>query len=59
MDRNETICNCFGVTRGEIMDAIKQKGLKTTEEVSEATDAGTGCGGCVEDIQKILDEVNG
>lgn len=59
MDRNETICNCMGVTRGEIMDAITTKGLKTVEQVSEATEAGTGCGGCVDEIQKILDEVNG
>ena len=59
MDRNEIICNCFSVSRGDIIDAIKAKGLKTVEEVGEATDAGTGCGGCVEEIQKILDEVIG
>ena len=59
MDRNETICNCMGVTRGEIVDAIKQNGLKTVEEVGETTSAGTGCGGCQELIQEILDEING
>ncbi len=59
MDRNEIICNCFGVSRGDIEDAINTKGLKTVEQVSEATDAGTGCGGCVDEIQKILDEING
>ncbi len=58
MDRNETVCNCMGVTCGEIVDAIKAQGLTNVQEVSDATGAGTGCGGCVDDIQKILDEVN-
>jgi NAD(P)H-nitrite reductase large subunit len=29
------------------------------EEVGEETNAGTGCGGCQDDIQAILDEING
>lgn len=40
------------------MDAIKEHKLKTVEDVGEYTNAGTGCGGCVEKIQKILDEMN-
>lgn len=59
MDRNEIICNCMGISRGDIEDAIRSKGLKTVEEVSDATDAGTGCGGCVDQIQEILKEING
>lgn len=59
MDRNEVICNCNDITYGEIADAIKEKGLTSVEEVQDATDAGTVCGGCVDDIQDILDEING
>lgn len=59
MSDNEIICNCMGVTRGEIVKAIKEKNLTTVEQVGEATEAGTGCGGCQPDIQEILDEVNG
>ena len=59
MDREEIICNCMQVTRGEIIDAIKAKGLKTIEEVGDETSAGTGCGGCHDKIQEILDEING
>jgi len=59
VDRNETICHCMGVSRGEIMDAIKEQGLKTVEEVGDATGAGTGCGGCQPDIEEILSEING
>ena len=45
------------MVRGE--NAIREKGLKTVEEVGEVTNAGTGCGGCQEQIQEILDEING
>ena len=56
---SEIICHCFDVTREDIEKAIKEKGLKTVEEVGEATNAGTGCGGCQEQIQEILNEING
>ena len=56
---SEIICQCVEVSREEIENAIREKGLKTVEEVGEATNAGTGCGGCQEQIQEILDEING
>lgn len=54
---NEEICNCMGTTREEIINACKAGNLKTVDEVGEATGAGTGCGGCIPDIQQILDEL--
>ena len=59
MKREEIICHCMGVTRGEIEDAIKKQHLKTVDEVGEATSAGTGCGGCQDKIQEILHQMNG
>ena len=56
---SEIICHCFEVSREEIENAIREKGLKTVEEVGEVTNAGTGCGGCQEQIQEILDGING
>ena len=56
---SEIICHCFEVSREEIENAIREKGLKTVEEVGEVTNAGTGCGDCQEQIQEILDEING
>ena len=56
---SEIICHCFEVSREEIENAIREKGLKTVEKVGEVTNAGTGCGGCQEQIQEILDEING
>lgn len=39
---SEIICHCFEVSREEIENAIREKGLKTVEEVGEVTNAGTG-----------------
>ena len=50
---SEIICHCFEVSREEIENAIREKGLKTVEEVGEATNAGTGCGGCQEQWEII------
>jgi len=59
MANDDIICNCNEISRAEIIKAIKEKGLKTVEEVGEATTAGTVCGGCQEEIQEILDAVSG
>ncbi len=50
------ICHCNGIMKSEIIKAIQEKNLKTVEEVQQATDAGTVCGGCIEDIEEILSE---
>ena len=55
---NEIICQCFQVSKEEIVNAIHEKGLKTVEEVGEVTNAGCGCGACQDDIQAILDQIN-
>lgn len=57
MENDKLICTCMDVYKSTIVKAIKEKGLKTVEEVGEATDAGTGCGQCQDDIQEILDEL--
>lgn len=59
MAQDEIICNCNEIYRSEIVNAINEKGLKTVEEVGEVTGAGTICGGCIDDIQAILNEING
>ena len=56
---DEIICHCQGITRGQIQEAIREKGLTTFVEVSEATEAGTICGSCQDDIEEILAEING
>lgn len=53
----EVICECFGVTKPEIERVVREHGLKTVEEVTNYTKAGGGCGGCVDKIQEIIDQV--
>lgn len=50
------ICQCFGVTDEDIREEIRANKLKTVEDVTNYTKAGGGCGSCIPDIQKILDE---
>ncbi len=51
------VCDCLGVTRDDIVEAIQSKGLTTADQVGEETEAGTMCGSCVPDIEEILYEV--
>lgn len=46
------ICQCKQVTKGQIVAAAKQGA--TVEQVSQATGAGTGCGGCKPLIAQLL-----
>ena len=58
MEDDIEICHCNGINKSDIVKAIKDKGLITVEQVQEETTAGTVCGGCIEDIESILKEVN-
>lgn len=56
MAQDVLICNCNEIYRNEIIKAIEEKKCKTVEEIGETTGAGTICGGCIDDIQEVLDE---
>jgi len=49
------VCTCFGVTDVKIREVARENGLKTAEEITHYCKAGGGCGGCLDDIQSILD----
>lgn len=53
MDLNEVICSCFQVTNGMIKEAV-DAGANTLEEVQDATNAGTACGVCLDQIQQAV-----
>ena len=55
-EEGNIICKCFGITDTLIRKEVRENNLKTVEEVTNYTKAGGGCGSCIEDIQKILDE---
>jgi bacterioferritin-associated ferredoxin len=58
MEEDIEICNCLGIMKSEIVNAIKDKGLHTLEEVQDETNAGTVCGSCIPEIENILNEIN-
>lgn len=51
--RAATVCNCTGVTRGQIGDCIAL-GANTLEDVSRETGASTVCGSCKVHIGELL-----
>ncbi|WP_297639098.1 (2Fe-2S)-binding protein [uncultured Clostridium sp.] len=57
-DPNRIICNCMNVSYIDIRKAMIN-GARTVEEIQEITKAGTGCGGCIPEIEKILASVCG
>lgn len=48
------ICNCNGVCKGDIVDAIRDGGLGSTQEVVNVTRAGAGCGSCKPVVSELL-----
>ena len=54
MNLDKVVCNCLNVTNGMIKDAV-DAGASTLEEVHEKTGAGTVCGACLEEVQRVVD----
>ncbi|PVE19555.1 MULTISPECIES: FAD-dependent oxidoreductase [unclassified Arthrobacter] len=50
-----TLCRCAGVTRGAVADSVVN-GCTSVPDVSASTRAGTGCGGCHEDIKAVIEQ---
>ena len=57
MSDGATICGCVGVTKGNIISAIHDKGVNTLSQLKEATRASTGCGSCTSLCQSLLKAV--
>lgn len=55
MNLDKIVCNCVNVTSGMIKDAV-DNGARTLEEVQNITGAGTVCGSCIEDIQRLVEQ---
>jgi NifU-like protein len=56
---DRTVCFCFSVTERKIRDVARANHLTTVDDVTHYCKAGGGCGGCREDIARILEEVQG
>ncbi|MED1603110.1 nitrite reductase large subunit NirB [Alkalihalophilus marmarensis] len=46
MEGTAIVCNCNGVSKGEILEAAQKQALTTIEEVKKCTKASSACGGC-------------
>lgn len=51
--QDRTICNCFKVTESAIVECVKG-GANSCEMVTEQTKAGSGCGSCKSEIEKLV-----
>jgi len=54
MSDDEEVCGCNGVCKGDIVNAIKEKDLKSLSEVKKCTKAGASCGSCLGLVEQIL-----
>jgi nitrite reductase (NADH) large subunit len=48
------ICNCNGVSKGRIIEAVKN-GCRSLKALCDATRAGTGCGSCKGQVNRLLE----
>ncbi|HLH44241.1 MAG TPA: nitrite reductase large subunit NirB [Bryobacteraceae bacterium] len=54
MPDKEVICGCNGVTKGEIIQAIHEHGIKTFDDLKQRTRASSSCGSCKGLCQQLL-----
>jgi len=47
------LCSCYDVTKGDIMQAV-EGGCCTMADIKATTEAGTGCGGCIQLVTNVL-----
>jgi len=57
--KGTVVCTCFGVTDEEIREVVRSNNLTTVEQVTNYCKAGGGCGGCHDQIEKIIEEIQG
>ncbi|MBR5740087.1 MAG: (2Fe-2S)-binding protein [Firmicutes bacterium] len=53
------VCLCKQKTKKEIMDLIRENHITDLKTLKEEGDVGNKCGACGEDLQQLLDMVNG
>ncbi|MBK8870657.1 MAG: nitrite reductase large subunit NirB [Elusimicrobia bacterium] len=56
---SETLCGCVGVTKGTIIEAVREKQCKSVSDVKACTRATSGCGTCAGLVSDILKAVLG
>ena len=52
---NAQICNCNGVSKKQIVDAIQIQGCQSVSKIGACTRAGSGCGSCKGLVAQVLE----
>ncbi|VAW47648.1 Nitrite reductase [NAD(P)H] large subunit [hydrothermal vent metagenome] len=47
------LCSCYDVSKGDIINAV-ESGCCTMADIKASTQAGTGCGGCIQLVNNVL-----
>lgn len=55
-DDSTQICSCHNVTKGDVVENVKNGTCKSIAEVKSCTKAGAGCGGCMPLVQSIFNK---
>jgi NAD(P)H-nitrite reductase large subunit len=55
-DDDTQVCSCHNVTKGDIVENVKNGTCKTIGQIKSCTKAGTGCGGCMPLVQSIFNK---
>ncbi|MFN0117773.1 MAG: nitrite reductase large subunit NirB [Elusimicrobiota bacterium] len=50
----DIICGCIGVSKGQMMEAVREKGCKSVSDMKACTKATSGCGTCTGLVKDIL-----
>jgi NAD(P)H-nitrite reductase large subunit len=50
----QIVCSCRKITDEHILRIIREKGLKTVDEIFDSTGAGCDCGKFITDIERLL-----
>lgn len=54
-EKARVVCQCMNITDKDIEHAVLE-GARTFYELQERTKVGTGCGGCKDEVKKLLEE---
>lgn len=54
MSADEIICGCNGVSKGDIVQAIQEKGCTSVDAIKACTSASRSCGGCKPLVADVL-----
>ncbi|KAK3332124.1 hypothetical protein B0T19DRAFT_95300 [Cercophora scortea] len=56
LEDDTQICSCHNVTKGDVVNVIKDGTCKSMGDVKSCTKAGTGCGGCIPLVTSIFNK---